>query len=107
MTNVNDSVTHIGQSELAVARLSLGAAVDDPAANAAAICPHVRSFLAAFGATPELHVLGLDPQIVPHLERLDRAHARAQRRMAASRIPDRDPREMAPEEDIAIGRLRI
>jgi hypothetical protein len=63
--------SRIGQSELAVARLSLGAAVDDPAANAAAICPHVRSFLAAFGATPELHALGLDPQIVPHLERLD------------------------------------
>lgn len=93
--------------EVAVARSTLAAVVADKGANAAAICPHARSFLTAFRAGREMLKLSEGERLAPFLDRLNRAHERAQKRMAANRIPDRDMRALAPEDDLALGRLSL
>ena len=91
--------------EVETARAALLSVVDDAVANAAAMCPPTRSLLASFRSSREALRLSQDEAVAPLLDRLQRAHDRAQKRMAACRIPDHDPRAMAPEDDIAIGRL--
>lgn len=91
--------------EVTAASLSLSAVVADKDANAATFCPHVRHFLAAFGESEQAHAFSMTPKVAPFLDRLRRAHDRAQIRMAANRIPDRDPRELSRDEDAALGRL--
>lgn len=54
----------------------------------------------------EMQMQAAEPQeVAPFLDRLRRAHDRAQIRMAANRIPDRDPRELSRDEDADLGRL--
>lgn len=91
--------------ELAAAKNDLAAVVDDPGANAAAICPHARRFLACFGASQDTLEFSRLAEVAPYLERLQRAHDRAQLRMAANLISDRDPRVLAEEDDLVLGRL--
>lgn len=79
--------------------------IDDQDANAAAICPRARHFLASFGSSTETLSLSSSPKIAPCLERLQRAYDRAQRRMASNLIPAEDARRLDDEDDAALGRF--
>jgi hypothetical protein len=105
-----DAIRMLGDDadpETSIAGRTLAVAIDDPDANAAALCPHVRGLLASFASSPRMLRLSQEGDLAVGLDRLRRTHDRAQKRMAAGRIPDHDPRALAPADDAAMERFGL